>query len=234
MDSVDIVGETAADFFAAATFDGARHEFVFRMGEHGIGYYRDGGATRKVHSSQLSAAPVMPPPPPRPPPPRPPPAQPAAAQSASFWQQLEEVTEGLDGDGGSSTSLTLPEPIPANKPPRAPSPPARVPSPGATEIIVWRPHRRRHQQRTVPYMWPTAPRATRVAQQAQAQAQAQVQAQAQAPSPVQRPPTSEIQVDAMLTEWTEGAVPGSREWIQALRNRGAPQPQWWSTGLHFE
>ena len=132
MDSVDIVGETAADFFAAATFDGARHEFVFRMGEHGIGYYRDGGATRKVHSSQLSAAPVMPPPPPRPPPPRPPPAQPAAAQSASFWQQLEEVTEGLDGDGGGSTSLTLPEPIPANKPPRAPSPPACVPSPGAT------------------------------------------------------------------------------------------------------
>ena len=59
MDSVDIVGETAADFVAAATFHGARHGFVFRMGEHGIGYYCDGGATRKVHSSQQTA-PVMP------------------------------------------------------------------------------------------------------------------------------------------------------------------------------
>ena len=49
MDSVDIVGETAADFVAAATFAGARHDFVFHIGENGIGYYRDGGAARKVH-----------------------------------------------------------------------------------------------------------------------------------------------------------------------------------------
>ena len=53
---LDIVGETAADFVAAATFAGARHDFVFRIGEHGIGYYRDGGAAR-VHSSQQSTAP---------------------------------------------------------------------------------------------------------------------------------------------------------------------------------
>ena len=92
MDSVDI-GEAAADFVAAATFDGARHGFVLRMGDRDIGYYRDDGATKKAHArssqqpqSQQSTLPVMPPPPPRPPPPslppRPPPTQPAANQPA--------------------------------------------------------------------------------------------------------------------------------------------------------
>ena len=78
MDLID-VGEPA-DFVAATTFDGARDGFVFRMGDHGIGYYRDDGATKKEQARssrqphlQQSIPPVMPPPPPRPPPRAPPP-----------------------------------------------------------------------------------------------------------------------------------------------------------------
>ena len=46
------VGEAAADFVAAAPIDGARHGFVFRVGEHGIGYYSDVGATKNAHQQQ--------------------------------------------------------------------------------------------------------------------------------------------------------------------------------------
>ena len=44
----------------------------------------------------------------------------------------------------------------------------------STEILRWRPHRRRRQQRShrAPYTWPAAPHATQVAQEAQAQPQA--------------------------------------------------------------
>ena len=234
------VGEAApADFIASAAFDGARRGFVFRTGEHGIGYYCDGQATKKAQQqpaqAQHSIRPVMPPPPPRPrpPPPDPPPAPPAAAlpPATGFWQQLEDFEQELDGAGGAGTSSSLiPEPIPAQHGlPRAPSPPARLPLPGFTEVIRWRPRRRRHQQRTAPYKWPTAPRATLVAQQAQAQTQ--VRGQSRAPGEVQVPLPD---VNAMLMEWTEGTRPGSAEWVQALRDRGAPQPQWWSTGLHFD
>ena len=249
MDSIDI-GETAADFVAASTFDGARHGFVFRMGDRGIGYYRDDGATKKAHArssqqpqSQQSTLPVMPPPPPRPPPPslppRPLPAQPAAGQpaqpaSTSFWQQLEEFTQELDGGGGSSAvseALAHPQPRPLT-PPRAPSPPACLPSTGATQIIHWRPHRRYRQQRSrrVLYTWPAAPHITQAAQDAQAQSQVhiqvQVQAQAQAQAHMQQPAARELQVGATLTEWTEGTVPGSREWIQALRAHAQPPTGW--------
>ena len=249
MDSVD-VGEAPADFLAAATFDGARHGFVFRVGEHGIGYYR-GGATQKAQQpqSQQSIPPLMPPPPSRPPPPLPPPlapprppaAQPAADEpeqpaTSSFWQQLNDFTSELDGG---DTPSAVPKPIPDHGSPRAQSPPARLPSPGSTETIRWRPHRRRTQQHSqrVPYTWPTAPRVTLVAQetQAQAQVQAQVRAQAQAQVQgvqaqvqvqVQRPPASELQVSAMLTKWTEGTVPGSHEWIEALRAHAHPPTGW--------
>ena len=87
--------------------------------------------------------------------------------------------------------------------PRAPSPPARLPSPGATEIIHWQPHRRRPQQRTMPYTWPTVPRATMVAQQAMAQAQVQTQPRPQPQVHMQRPsPASELHVKATLATWT--------------------------------
>jgi hypothetical protein len=51
MDLVD-VGRAAADFLAAASFDGARQGFVFRIGEHGLGDYRD-GATKKAQARSL-------------------------------------------------------------------------------------------------------------------------------------------------------------------------------------
>ena len=236
---------SAADFVAAATFDGARHGFVFRVGDHGLGYYRDGGAVQTARQQpqlqqSMPPPPVMPPPPPRPPPPRPmppqpPPAQPTADQLArpatsSFWQQLEEFTQALDGGGSSSSDVSKPlaDPQPPRPftPPRAPSPPARLPSPGVTETLRWRPHRRRRQQRShrAPYMWPAAPHATQVAQEAQVLPQAQVHVQAQVQ--VQHPSVCERQVSATLTKWTEGTVPGSREWIQALRAHAHPPTGW--------
>ena len=51
MDLVD-VGRAAADFLAAASFDGAGQGFVFRIGEHGLGDYRD-GATKKAQARSL-------------------------------------------------------------------------------------------------------------------------------------------------------------------------------------
>ena len=69
--------------------------------------------------------------------------------------------------------------------------------------------------------------------QTQAQVQAQVRAQAQAEGvraqvqeQVQRPPASELQVSAMLMNWTERTVPGSREWIKALRAHAHPHTGW--------
>ena len=87
------VGKPGDFYFVAATaFSGARDDFVFHMGDHGIGYYRDDGQTKKAQArssrqpqSQQSILPVMPPPLPRPPPPPLPPqprAQPAADQPA--------------------------------------------------------------------------------------------------------------------------------------------------------
>ena len=207
--------------------------------------YRD-AATQKAQQpqSQQSIPPLMPPPccpPPPLAPPRPLAAQPAADEpeqpaTSSFWQQLDEFTSVLDGG---DTSSAVPKPIPNHGSPRAQSesPPARLPSPGSTETIRWRPHRRRTQQRSqrVPYTWPTAPRVTLVAQgsQTQAQVRAQVRAQAQAQGvqaqvqvQVQRPPASELQVSAMLMNRTEGTVPGSREWIKALRAHAHPPTGW--------
>ena len=89
------------------------------------------------------------------------PEQPA---TSSFWQQLDEFTSVLDGG---DTSSAVPKPITNHGSPRAQSesPPARLPSPGSTETIRWRPHRRTQQRsQRVPYTWPTAPRVTLVAQ----------------------------------------------------------------------
>ena len=38
------VDAAAVGFSAATTFEGARPDHVFKMGEHGLGYYREGPA----------------------------------------------------------------------------------------------------------------------------------------------------------------------------------------------
>ena len=239
MDSVN-VGEAGAEFDAAAVFDGARQGYVFRSGDQGVGYYRDEQSSkrRRLDMPPPSPRPPLPrsmsQPPPPPPPPQPPPpsipqlrlpplatTKPATltATTHMFWDELDAFGRELDASSAASARLLRP-----------PSPPAHLPLPGTMEIIQWRPRRRRqHQQRTAPHKWPTAPRANLVAQQAQAQPQVRGQSQAQGEVQVPLP-----DVNAMLMEWTEGTRPGSAEWVQALRDRGAPQPQWWSTGLHFD
>ena len=141
MDLVD-VGRAAADFLATVhplMVHGKVSSFASastwpwilprRCYEEGTGSLGTTGATQAQQS-------VMPLPPPRLPLTQPAVIQPVAAQPAttSFWEQLEEFTQGLDTGGGSSALSEL-TPNRSHWSPRAPSPPARLPSPGATEII---------------------------------------------------------------------------------------------------
>ena len=246
MDSVD-VGKAAPEFTAAAAFDGARQGYVFRSGEQGVGYYRDGHSSKRRRQQ-------MPPPPPRPPPQRPTsqpaprssPSQPppplptpshlpplataiptsSSTPAQSFWDELDAFGQALDASSAQGCSS-----VASSRPLRPQSPPAHLPLPETTEIIQWRPRRRRQQQRTVPYIWPSAMRATQVMPQAQVEALSAVpvrprrEVRARAPHPG---PASELQAStsAKLMEWTEGTRPGSLEWIQALREHAQPLTGW--------
>ena len=48
------------DFFAAVAFSGARTGFVFRVGDQGIGYYRDNGGGRAMKRSRPERALALP------------------------------------------------------------------------------------------------------------------------------------------------------------------------------
>ena len=197
------------DFIAAVMFNGVRSGFVFRAGEQGVGYYRDEPAKKrqKVESA-------LHPPPPLPPP-LPPPAQPLQSPlpllpsplhptnplppASGFWDQLQEFEQELDVGCAQ----------------RPPSPPARLPARGTSEVLQWRGKRGQPSPKPrQPHIWPrvvaAAPKTTMPAVPPSLDVPSQPTAASSA--------APQIDVDALLAERTQGTVPGSRDWIRALRD----------------
>ena len=97
----------------------------------------------------------------------------------------------------------------------------RLPSPGATEIIYWRPRAAAGiSSATGPYTWPTAHctrlwwRNTGTGAGARAAPTSERAHAVRSAYAVQRPPVSELQVNATLMEWSmdrEGTLPGTHE-----------------------
>mmetsp|Transcript_26652 Transcript_26652/g.67771 ORF Transcript_26652/g.67771 Transcript_26652/m.67771 type:complete len:245 (+) Transcript_26652:285-1019(+) len=241
---MDLVHSKEQEFIAASTFAGGWAGYIFQLGSHGLGYYRDGS-----HAKKRPRPTQMPPPPPQQPlepsphelqPPPAAPLLPANPTSLGFWEELREFEHGLDAGSAGSTASAQPQP---QQSPQLPlSPPARLPARGTTEMLHWSGKRTRAMPKPrKPHVWPlkgTVPPITpkTAALAAPSRLPSQIAA-ASTVAPSQGPPPAappQICIDSLFAEWTNGTLPGSAEWIQALRARGAPKPQWWSTGLHFE
>ena len=203
------------DFFAAVAFSGARTGFVFRVGDQGIGYYRDNGGGRAMKRSRPEPAPALPQPAEVPSPPEseqqhwPPPPTLDGDALCSFCEQLDEFPQECD------SSLTA---AAQESQARPPSPPVHPPFTGMTEVICWR-HRRAQPKRTKQaHCWPPPPPEP---------PPPPCNRGPPPPSPLPPPDKSisnkvEIDISSALAKWTEGTTPGSKEWVAALKAHAQP------------
>ena len=186
---------TGEAFVACNSFAGACSGYGFKLGELGLGYYKFDGITgkRKREATPEPVAPTIPSIPTQPPPN----TVPAAAG----------VSE-------------------PRSPIRPPSPPVRLPQPGTSETLCYRRSRPVQQSsRRLPVKWAlssqssAAPAATATLIVTTTTATAATVARTATtttPAPMQQTP--QIDTDTLLAEQTKGTVPGSREWVQALRD----------------